>query len=140
MIIVDTGFWLALADKTDTYHEQAKQALIQFNSEPFITTWPVITETCYLLLKRLGNDAQIRFINSLAAGVSEVFDLQSSHYPRITVLMQKYANLPMDLADASLVILAEQLGNGRILSVDHRDFYTYRWKNTTPFENLLFAQ
>jgi uncharacterized protein len=43
----------------------------------------------------------------------------------------------MDLADASLVILAEQLGHGRILSTDVRDFRTYRWKNHLPFENLL---
>jgi uncharacterized protein len=141
MIIIDTGFWLALANKQDTHHEQAKQALNQFkNNEPFITTWPVITETCYLLLTRLGNEAQIKFINSLAAELSEVFHLQPSHYPRITTLMQQYAKLPMDLADASLVILAEHLGHGRILSVDQRDFYIYRWKNTAPFENLLFAQ
>jgi uncharacterized protein len=51
--------------------------------------------------------------------------------------MQQYANLPMDLADASLVILAEELGHGRILSVDYRDFNTYRWKNNQPFQNLF---
>lgn len=43
----------------------------------------------------------------------------------------------MDLADAYLVILAEHLGHGRILSVDERDFNTYRWKNTNLFENLM---
>jgi uncharacterized protein len=43
----------------------------------------------------------------------------------------------MDLADASLVILAEHLGDGRILSTDERDFKTYRWKNRKPFKNLL---
>jgi predicted nucleic acid-binding protein len=52
-------------------------------------------------------------------------------------LMQKYVNLPMDLADASLVVLAEALGHGRILSTDTRDFETYRWKNHHPFQNLL---
>ena len=70
----------------------------------------------------------------LAAGS---FILQPYHAQRITQLMQQYANLPMDLADASLVILAEELGHGRILSVDYRDFNTYRWKNTQPFQNLL---
>ncbi len=43
----------------------------------------------------------------------------------------------MSLADASLVILAEDLGHGRILLVDQRDFNPYRWKNTHPFENLM---
>ena len=51
--------------------------------------------------------------------------------------MQKYRDLPMDLADASLVILAEELGSGQILSVDYRDFNSYRWKNTEPFQNLF---
>jgi predicted nucleic acid-binding protein len=67
----------------------------------------------------------------------KIFDLQISHGERIATLMNKYADLPMDLADASLVILAEHLGHGRILSVDQRDFNTYRWKNQHPFENLM---
>lgn len=51
--------------------------------------------------------------------------------------MEQYAHLPMDLADASLVLAATQLGEGRILSTDRRDFDTYRWKDTEPFHNLL---
>jgi uncharacterized protein len=51
--------------------------------------------------------------------------------------MEKYEALPMDLADATLVLLAEWLGHGRILSVDRRDFGAFRWKNRQPFENLL---
>jgi uncharacterized protein len=137
MIIVDTGFWLALGNDRDKYHEQAKRTILQIK-EPLITTWCVVTETCYLLLKQLGNPAQVKFMNSLSSGAAEVFDIQSSHIPRITMLMRQYSDLPMDLADASLVILAEHLGHGRILSVDQRDFTTYRWKNTRPFENLMF--
>lgn len=53
--------------------------------------------------------------------------------------MEKYADLPMDLADASLVILAEELHDGRILSTDRRDFQTYRWKDTYPFQNILLG-
>jgi predicted nucleic-acid-binding protein len=59
---------------------------------------------------------------------------------KIERLMHKYADLPMDLADASLVILAEKLGHGRILSTDQRDFKTYRWKNHKPFQNLLLPE
>ena len=51
--------------------------------------------------------------------------------------MRRYHDLTMDLADASLVILAEDLEEGRILSTDQRDFEGYRWKNTRPFSNLL---
>lgn len=137
MIIVDTGFWLALIDKKDAYHERAEQALKQYN-EPLITTWPVVTETCYLLLTRKGVDAEIIFLNSLQQKLFTIFNLEPHHTPRIIELIKKYANLPMDLADASLVILAEHLGHGRIFSVDQRDFNTYRWKQSYPFENLLF--
>ncbi|MEH2421414.1 MAG: PIN domain-containing protein [Nostoc sp.] len=137
MIIVDTGFWLALIDKKDTYYERAKQALKQYN-EPLITTWCVVTETCYLLLTRKGVDTEIIFLNSLQQELFTIFNLEPHHTPRIIELIKKYANLPMDLADASLVILAEYLGHGRIFSVDQRDFNTYRWKQSYPFENLLF--
>ena len=67
----------------------------------------------------------------------ELFALDASYLPRIRQLMYQYADLPMDLADASLVILAEHLGHGRIVSTDRRDFHTYRWKNHHPFHNLL---
>ena len=136
MIIADTGFWLALLDKKDTYHHQADQALQQYD-KPLITTWCVITETCYLLLNRKGVQTQIKFINNLNQGLFSIFQLDHTHGLRISQLMTKYADLPMDLADASLVILAEHLGHGRIFSVDYRDFNTYRWKNTEPFQNLL---
>jgi uncharacterized protein len=136
MIIADTGFWLALLDKKDTYHHQADQALQQYD-EPLITTWCVITETCYLLLNRKGVQTQIKFINNLNQGLFSIFHLDPTHGLRISQLMTKYADLPMDLADASLVILAEHLGHGRIFSVDYRDFNTYRWKNTELFQNLL---
>jgi len=137
MVIVDTGFWLALANQEDGYHAQATTTLASIR-EPLITTWPVVTETCYLLLTTLGNRAQIRFLHNLEIGTFSIFDLQPSQGQRIRELMEQYADLPMDLADASLVILAEHLGHGRILSVDQRDFNTYRWKNYQPFDNLMF--
>lgn len=136
MIIVDTGFWLALANKKDESHQAAKQTFQSLSNETFITTWCVVTETCYLLQKRVGIDAPKSLINKIATAKLSVFDLTPNHCSRIEALMQKYRDLPMDLADASLVILAEELGHGRILSVDQRDFNTYRWKNTQPFENL----
>lgn len=136
MIITDTGFWLALADDRDKYHQAANKAL-QTYSEPLITTWPVMTEACYLLLVRKGVQAQVKFIENYRQDLFQVFELPKDKSGRLAQLMQKYADLPMDLADASLVILAEHLGEGRIFSVDQRDFNTYRWNNTKPFQNLL---
>jgi predicted nucleic acid-binding protein len=138
VIIADTGFWVALANADDKHHKAAIDAFSRLR-EPLITTWPVLTETCHLLLKRMGVEAELGFLRSLRQGSFIVFDLREEHRSILLNLMEKYADLPMDLADASLVILAEELRDGRILSTDQRDFRTYRWKNTYPFTNLLLA-
>ncbi len=136
MIIADTGFWLALANSRDRHHSAAVRAMDRL-SEPLITTWPVIGETCHLLANRLSVDSEVAFLASAARGAFHIFALETSHLPRVLELIQKYRSLPMDLADASLVVLAEELGSGRILSTDRRDFGAYRWKSRKPFENLL---
>ncbi len=136
MILADTGFWLALANPRDRHHATARLCLERL-TEPLITTWPVITETCYLLLTRIGQQTQREFLMLLDRGGFEAFSLGPEHVPRILELMATYEDLPMDLADASLVVLAEALGHGRILSTDRRDFGAYRWKQREPFENLL---
>ena len=136
MIIADSGFWLALANNCDTYHSAAKRLYDQLD-EDLITTWPVMTETCHLLVRKLGMHAELNFIKAWINGAFEIYDIPPELDQRIFKLMTKYADLPMDLADASLVILAEHLGHGRIFSSDRRDFKTYRWKNHKPFENLL---
>jgi predicted nucleic acid-binding protein len=139
MVIADTGFWVALGNSRDKYHEIATQKFIALSDhgETFVTTWPVMTETCHLLLHRIGHMAQVKFIENYHQGAFEVFQLGFDHAGQIHALMKKYADLPMDLADASLVLLAEHLGHGRILSTDLRDFRTYRWKQHQPFQNLL---
>ncbi len=76
MVIVDTGFWLALADRQDTNHKLAKQTLRKID-EPLITTWCVVTETCYMLLTRKGVPAQTAFMTGIANGAFELFDLQN---------------------------------------------------------------
>ena len=122
----------------DRYHEVAVASLKRLDDR-LVTTWPVLTETCHLLLTRLGPNSQVRFMQSFVAGAFGVFSLEGADARQLSELMQKYANLPMDLADASLVLLAERLGHGRILSTDQRDFQSYRWKQRKPFENLLLV-
>ncbi|MGI0492330.1 type II toxin-antitoxin system VapC family toxin [Alkalinema pantanalense CENA528] len=136
MIIADTGFFFALANPRDRYHQPAVRALTALK-DPLITTYPVITETCYLLLSTNGNAAQRNFLSNVVAGATDIFQLKTIHLMRMVTLIEIYADLPMDMADASLVVLAEHLGHGRILSSDRRDFQVYRWNQTQPFENLL---
>jgi predicted nucleic acid-binding protein len=74
VILVDTGFWLALANAADRNHSRARKALAT-HRRPFITTWPVMTETCHMLASRLGMQAQLAFVHSAAIGAFEVFPL-----------------------------------------------------------------
>jgi uncharacterized protein len=83
------------------------------------------------------NDAQVRFLDQVVRGAFRIWTVEITHLERMLALMVKYSDLPMDLADASLVVLAEELSDGRILTTDLRDFKVYRWQNDRPFENLL---
>jgi uncharacterized protein len=136
MVIVDTGVLVALANANDANHKRAK-AVLRDLRDRLITTWPVIVETSHILLTHVGVTAQIRALETYLAGAIALFQLEPPHFPRMFRLMESYAGLPMDLADASLVVLAEHLNDGRILSTDRRDFKTYRWKNRKPFQNLM---
>lgn len=137
MIIADTGYWLALANKRDRHHQRAVEVTRSLD-DTLITTWPVLTEVCHLLVSRLNVDTQIKFIQQIHQ-YCQLFELTGAHLRRCGELMEKYRDLPMDLTDASLVVLAETIGSGDIFSTDKRDFHAYRWKNAHPFKNLLLA-
>jgi predicted nucleic acid-binding protein len=138
VIAADSGFLYALVDRSDAWHARAA-AQAGTAAEGWITTWPVLTEVCHLFQRRLSPQPAQALMADVADGLLVVWDLPRDQLARIPPLMQQYAALPMDLADASLLLLAEHLGHGRILSTDERDFGTYRWKRHRPFENLLAA-
>jgi len=139
MILTDSGFWIALGNRRDRYHQAAREALQRWAGEGFASTWPVLTEVCHLLVTRVGPHQALTFIDAVAQGACYLPALPEDASGRMAHLMRRYQNLPMDLADASLVVLAEQLSEGRILSTDRRNFDGYRWKNTRPFVNLLLG-
>jgi hypothetical protein len=136
MIAVDSGFLYALVDRQDAWHRRAA-ALAHTASQGWITTWPVLTEVCHLYQRWLSPREATALMADVADGLLAVWDIPPARTRAVPGLMQQYANLPMDLADASLVLLAEHLGHGRILSTDERDFGAYRWKQQHPFDNLL---
>jgi predicted nucleic acid-binding protein len=136
MISIDTGFMLALVDSDDQWHSRAA-AQVHTAAEGWVTTWPVLTEACWLFQSRLGQRFAAGLMDDVASGGVQIWDIPSSQLARLPRLMRQYADLPMDLADATLVLLAEHLGHGRILSTDQRDFGAYRWKQHEPFHNLL---
>ncbi len=136
-VIIDTGFLVALHTKTDKYYKKAVEVSEQIKHRPWITTWPVIVETCHFFVQSNNTQTIALLINTLENGLIELFQIEKKHFSDIKALLLKYKDLPMDLADASLVVLANELHSGDIVSTDQRDFKTYRWKNHHPFHNLL---
>jgi predicted nucleic acid-binding protein len=137
MIAVDTGYFYALTDRRDAWHGRALACAALLDGEPLVTTWPVLTEACHLLAGRLGAEFATELMADVVDGGISVWSPPVDMLARVPPLMRKYASLPMDLADASLVLLAEHLGHGRILTTDTRDFGAYRWKSRKPFKNVL---
>ena len=137
MIAVDTGYFYALSDQSDAWHTRALAWSRVVETEDMVTTWPVLTEACHLMSARLGAPFGIELMADVVSGCLRVCSPSTEALGQIPTLMRKYASLPMDLADASLVLLAEHLEHGRILTTDVRDFGTYRWKSRKPFNNLL---
>ena len=123
MILVDAGPLVALVDADDQYHKKCVAAL-KVLQEPLVTVWPPVTEAMYLL----GDlpKAQEALWEMLARGVLQLLPLDLTDIPRMRELMSKYANRPMNLADAALVRVAEREGIRKIFTVDREDFSVYR--------------
>lgn len=136
MIIADAGFFYALVDRGDAWHRRAV-AQLDTQAEGWVTTWPVLTEATHLLMRWIGPDAVQALLREVADGAISMWQWSAEHTARVPALMQRYASLPMDLADASLLLLAEHLGHGRILTTDEREFGAYRFKGREPFQSLL---
>jgi predicted nucleic acid-binding protein len=126
LILIDAGPLVALVDRGDQHHVKCAAALAELR-EPLATVWPPFVEAMYLL-----SDlplAQEALWEMLERGAVLLLPLDSSDVPRIRELMRKYASLPMDLADASLLRVAEREGLHKIFTVDRRDFSVYRLNN-----------
>lgn len=123
MILVDTGPLVALIHEDDNEHRACKDAFGSFN-EPLGTVWPVLTEAIYLL--SFSWEAQTALMEMIETGAVEILPLGVADIPRIRELMRKYRDLPMDLADAALVRVAERERLRRVFTIDRRDFQIYR--------------
>ena len=123
MIIIDTGPLVALFDASDNYHKICLDLLKDMDG-PLLTVWPVLTEAFYLL--GFSWKAQDNLWEFLARGGTEIADLEQSERDRCRALMKKYRDLPMDMADAALVSIAEAKKITSIFTLDHKDFSVYR--------------
>ena len=130
-VLVDSGPLIALFDRDDRYHGPVKTFLAKTRLK-LVTTWPVLTETCALLPQAAAND----FLEYVCRGGVRVAQLAQDDLSTILALRRKYADLPMDFANASLVAVALRDEVDRIVSVDS-DFEVYRLAGKKRFRNLL---
>ncbi len=133
--LLDTGPLVAYLDARDSAHTSVATCLDRFTGELF-TTSAVITEAMHFAVSSpTGPRLLTDFVT--ASGLT-VFDFtQPPELLAAADLMEKYSDLPMDFADATLVLLAEQLQILDILSLDRRGFTVYRTRDRKPFHLVL---
>jgi uncharacterized protein len=133
-LLVDTGPLVAWFDGRDAHHHMLRAFMADFRGE-LVSTWPVLTEVCHLL----PESSVPAFMRWVGSGGLTVADVPSSAIRGLADRMDKYADLPMDLADASLIWLAEATGVLDILTLDRRDFGVYRTERGKALRNALDA-
>ena len=123
MVLIDTGPLVALLSVRDQYHERAC-AITRKNPPPMFTTWPVITEACWLLRK--SPVATSSLFHALKTGLLEVVPLEQQALDWIHSFLRRYTKIESQLADASLCYLAELHDTSSVFTFDFRDFTVYR--------------
>lgn len=123
MILVDTGPLVALFDPKDEHHSRCGQTLAALK-ESLATTLPVLTEAFHILEPQSIGSNRLR--DFIAKRGASVWYFDRNAVLRAFELMEIYADRPMDLADASLIVAAEELKTCKVFTVDRDDFHTYR--------------
>ncbi|MBT3785286.1 PIN domain-containing protein [bacterium] len=132
-ILVDSGPLIALFDKSDRYHDQALQFL-RANKAELVTSLASITEVLHLL--DFNRNCQLDFLEWVKRGAVTIAEINQEDFERLHELTKKYHDLPMDFADACLVLLGEKLNLQEIATID-RDFSIYRIKEKKKFKNVF---
>jgi len=130
MILVDAGPLIALIHEDDNEHERCRDAFATMD-EPLGTVWPVLAEAMHLL--SFSWRAQEALWDMMETGAVEILAIGIDDVPRMKELMRKYRDLPMDLADAALVRVAERERLRQIFTLNRRDFQIYKPSRISRF-------
>ncbi|MGA1826461.1 MAG: type II toxin-antitoxin system VapC family toxin [bacterium] len=131
--ILDTGPIVALFNKNDILHPVSINFIKNYKGALY-SNLAVITEVSYLL--DFSIDAQIDFLKWIERGAINLVELKSEDFLRISNLMDKYRDLPMDFADGSIIVTCEKIETKDIVTIDS-DFGIYRYQNKIKFRNLF---
>lgn len=132
-VLIDSGPLIALFDKSDSYHKKILNFLKNFNGNLF-TSICVVTEVTHML--DFNVNAQIDFLKWIDSGGLKIFKLEERHFGEIIELFEKYSDIPMDLADASLLIASDELNIKNIISIDS-DFNIFKTLRKKYLKNLF---
>jgi predicted nucleic acid-binding protein len=133
LVLLDTGPLVAWIDSRDVAHPKCVQYLRVARDE-LVTTEAVLTEALYLLRPIQAKVACFELLRALEVRFAPLVE---TGLARAEALMRQYSDLPMDFADASLVVAAEMLGADTVLTLDERDFRVYRLEGSRPFRFAL---
>jgi len=132
-VLIDAGPLVALIDRSDDWHPLCRLTFEELDG-PLATVWPAVAEASHLLKQvERGQENLLRMIETSAFHLAP---LNSDDVPRIRELMLKYRDLPMDLADAALVRVAERDRIDRVFTIDRKDFEVYRPARISRFRIL----
>ncbi len=134
-LIIDTGPLLAALDAADPDHERCSRLLVE-STEDLLVPALVLAELDYWCHERLTTQAWLVFLDDVLAGVYDVEGPTASDLRRARELQATYADLGLGVVDASVVALAERLGETRIATLDRRHFTTVRPAHVAAFEIL----
>jgi uncharacterized protein len=123
MILCDTAPLFCSVDRSQPWHQAVKN-FIENESSYLITTWACFTKAMYLCLRRCGRSMQAKLGQLLLQKIVRIEAIEEKDYPRLLALMEKSKDRPMDLADVTLVVTAENLKVKRTLTFDS-DFFFY---------------
>ena len=134
MTLTDAGPLIAIIDADEPDHAACLEELDRIPL-PLVTTWPAFTEAMYLLGRAGGSHGQRALWRLVQSERLLLADLTRSVVERSARLMDRYADRPMDLADATLVAYAEERGHRTIFTLD-ADFQVYRLRGRQKFETI----
>jgi hypothetical protein len=135
VILLDTSGLLS-AMFPDQRHHKACAAALLAAAPPLIVSPFVVAEVDYLTTKYAGVEAEIEFLNDVAAGSYAVAPFEGSDVANAVRVIERYRDLDVGLADASIVVLADRYGSSDVLTLDERHFRTMRTKTGAPFRLL----
>ena len=128
--IIDTGPWVALIDRSETRHAECVQWFKNFSGRLY-STEAVLTEVLYLL--NFSITAQYAALDFVLESVVEIVPANTKSLQKTKNLMKKYADLPMDFADATIVCLATETGMQNVVTFDRKDFAIYKLPKKQSF-------